>query len=329
MPMVPKDLRALRFFVTHHNRINRTHLSILPPDWHAPLTLFSLEDLRPMPSFTCTRIVTHCQCSLYRPRLIATATAASSYQLHAAIVPRCVFYAKRTQRIESAIRIPGAQPPANARATKWRSAGRSTRMSWGLRASAASESFAWTTGILEDPLLTPANGDNRTTWLQRASISWGLHHRSFAVANAMSSPPPAVTNTHDRHANDEAFERKPSACFTSQRRSQRHAMRHPIAHLFTSTASQEENLHPILEGVGGGLVPDLRLYGDVNPAESTSWPPVLFAADLCSQALITRALDEFLTNSLGPVPFIPADHALAISQLSKKSFLEAAVFEDQ
>jgi hypothetical protein len=56
--------------------------------------------------------------------------------------------------------------------------------------------------IFQDPLLTPAYGDNRTTWLQRASIPWGLELRSFAVTNTMSSPLPAVTNTQDRHPND-------------------------------------------------------------------------------------------------------------------------------
>jgi hypothetical protein len=79
---------------------------------------------------------------------------------------------------------------------------------------------------------------------------------SFANTNTMSSPLPAATNTHDRRPNDEAF-----------RKTRQPASPHSVdpsatpsdtpSRIFTLVASQEQTLHPILESVGGGLVPDL------------------------------------------------------------------------
>ncbi|KAF8189043.1 hypothetical protein BJ912DRAFT_1059309 [Pholiota molesta] len=188
-----------------------------------------------------------------------------------------------------------------------------------------------------DPLLTPANGDSRTTWLQRASIPWGLHPRNAS---------PSLTRCHRRPTPVTDIKRRSiwKKTISLLRRSQRHPIRHPIGHLFrrsrTCTPSWRvwaEGLYRTYIGTSVGRITagaGGALRESEGSCEWTRWPPVLFAADLRSQALINHNEGRPLTNSLRILwervsPFIAADHALAIFQLITNSFLEGAVFEDR
>ncbi|KAF8182521.1 HECT-domain-containing protein [Pholiota molesta] len=92
---------------------------------------------------------------------------------------------------------------------------------------------------------------------------------------------------------------------------------HLIAYLFALTASwpsaQEQILNVVLASTGGGLVREL--YRDLvrrsplgkeensgnlmDPANASQWPPILFLADLYSQALLTMGDDEFFGTASG------------------------------
>ncbi|KDR77942.1 hypothetical protein GALMADRAFT_244909 [Galerina marginata CBS 339.88] len=92
---------------------------------------------------------------------------------------------------------------------------------------------------------------------------------------------------------------------------------HLVAYLFALTAtwpsSQEAILNVVLASTSGGLVREL--YRDLvrrsplgkeensgnlfDPANATHWPPVVFLADLYSQALLTMGDDEFFGKAPG------------------------------
>ncbi|KAF8180587.1 hypothetical protein BJ912DRAFT_1062363 [Pholiota molesta] len=164
-----------KFVVTHHNLESPPtglflSLHPLPPDWRAPLTLFSSS---PKISVLC------CLSTSLEPLLTPSARDEARLLRRTHETEKCRAFDADVVGLTRLRRLGIISMDDEALGT-----GKLAVFQLGL-----------------DPLLTPANGDNRTTSLRHASIPCQPQNR-FAVANTMSSPLPAVTDTRDRHPND-------------------------------------------------------------------------------------------------------------------------------